>query len=164
MTPDPTLHLRPIEARDNAAMAAIIREVMTEYGAVGAGYSINDPEVDQMYEAYTQERSRFFILGSDERVLGGGGISPLAGGEAQVCELKKMYFLPEARGRGWGKRLVHQCLVAARELDYTQCYLETVERMQRANARYHQLGFRPLDQALGCTGHGSCNAWYLLDL
>ena len=33
--------LRPIEARDDAAIAAIIRSVMPEFGAGGEGFAIN---------------------------------------------------------------------------------------------------------------------------
>jgi hypothetical protein len=34
--------IRPIEPRDDAAVAAIIRAVMPEFGAVGDGFAIND--------------------------------------------------------------------------------------------------------------------------
>src|SRR5207342_3832387 len=45
--------IRPIEARDDANVAAIIRTVMPEFGATGDGFSINDPEVDWMQRAYS---------------------------------------------------------------------------------------------------------------
>ena len=41
----------------------------------------------------------------DGRVVGGGGIAPLAGGDPDVCELRKMYFLPSLRGLGAGMAL-----------------------------------------------------------
>jgi putative acetyltransferase len=44
--------IRPIESRDNGAVAQIIRDVMTEFGAVGCNSSIHDPEVDAMFAAY----------------------------------------------------------------------------------------------------------------
>jgi putative acetyltransferase len=53
------MHLRPIAVADNPAVAQIIRTVMTEFGAVGKGYSIEDPEVDAMYEAYQDPRSAY---------------------------------------------------------------------------------------------------------
>lgn len=46
--------IRPIETRDNAAVAAIIRTVMPEFGADGPGFAIHDAEVDTMYEAYAR--------------------------------------------------------------------------------------------------------------
>nr|WP_322619044.1 GNAT family N-acetyltransferase [Arenimonas daejeonensis] len=47
-------------------------------------------------------------------MLGGGGVAPLDGGPEGVCELRKMYFLPELRGRGAGATLMAHCLDAAR--------------------------------------------------
>ncbi len=44
--------IRPIRPEDNPAVAQIIRQVMTEFGAVGCGFSIEDDEVDSMFEAY----------------------------------------------------------------------------------------------------------------
>ncbi len=164
MNSNSNIQFRPIEPQDNPAMAHVIRIVMTEYGAVGEGYSINDPEVDRMYETYTQKGSHFLVITKAGQVLGGGGIAPLEGGDPSICELKKMYFLSEIRGQGLGRRLVLECLDAARSLGYQKCYLETVERMQRANILYQKLGFRRLDNALGCTGHSSCDAWYVLNL
>ena len=43
-----TFLIRPIEPRDDAAMAAIIRAVMPEFGADGPGFAIHDAEVDTM--------------------------------------------------------------------------------------------------------------------
>jgi len=50
--------IRPIETADNPAVAAIIRDVMTEFGAVGCTYSISDPEVHAMCEAYPAPGTR----------------------------------------------------------------------------------------------------------
>lgn len=158
------LTLRTIEAADNPAMAQIIRTVMQEFAAVGEGYSINDPEVDMLFETYDRADSVFYVLLREGRVVGGGGIAPLVGGPEGVCELKKMYFLPEIRGLGWGKKMVLACLEAARDLGYRQCYLETIDRMTGANILYQKLGFKKLDRAMGNTGHSSCEAWYVKDL
>ena len=93
--PEAPVRIRPIEARDDAAMAAIIRTVMPEFGAVGDGFAINDPEVDWMSRAYADSaRGLFRGRGREARVLGGGGVAPLVGGDADTCELRKMYFLP----------------------------------------------------------------------
>src|SRR5262245_22286863 len=101
LQPNEKLTIREIGPKDNAAVAAIIREVMTGLGAVGPGYSINDPEVDAMCEAYNKPRSKYFVVVDEVGVaVGGAGIGPLVGGEADICELKKMYLLPAARGNG----------------------------------------------------------------
>ena len=156
--------IRPIRPADDAAMAAIIREVMTTFGAFGPGYSINDPEVDAMSAHYAKERAAFFVVEESRRVLGGGGIGPLTGAPADTCELRKMYFLPQLRGRGLGKKLLCRCLDAARERGYRRCYLETLIVMESAQKFYLKSGFRQLQGALGATGHSGCNRFYLLEL
>src|SRR5690606_13987569 len=105
----------PILPGDDARMAEVIRTVMPEFGACGDGFAINDPEVDWMSRAYAQPRSAYFVLERDGVVLGGGGMAPLEGGDAGTCELRKMYFLPGARGIGAGAAMMARCLDAARE-------------------------------------------------
>ncbi len=156
--------IRPILADDDAAMAAVIRTVMPEFGATGSGFAISDPEVDWMSRAYSAPRHAYFVLERDGRVLGGAGVAPLAGGDADVCELRKMYFLPEARGSGAGAAMMGRCLDAARGFGFIRCYLETLTGMDAAMRLYERSGFRRIDAAMGATGHGGCNRFYLLDL
>ena len=156
--------LRPIQAADNKQVAKVIRKVMTEFGAVGEGYSINDPEVDSMYESYNLDHSAFFVIEKAGKILGCGGIAPLEGATEGVCELRKMYFFPELRGLGFGKRLLKKCLEAAIERGYKQCYLETLERMWQANKLYEKMGFKPLTCQMGATGHNACDRFLVLDL
>jgi putative acetyltransferase len=160
----PEVSVRPIEARDDARMAEIIRTVMPEFGASGAGFAINDPEVDWMTRAYAQPRSAYFVVERDGAVLGGGGVAPLQGGDGDTCELRKMYFLPQARGLGAGSAMMERCLQAARGFGFTHCYLETLCGMNAAMRLYERSGFRRIDAPLGATGHGGCNTFYLLDL
>ena len=156
--------IRPIEPGDDAAMAAIIRTVMPEFGAGGAGFAISDPEVDWMHRAYGEPRHAYFVVERDGVVLGGGGVAPLAGADDDVCELRKMYFLPQARGIGAGQAMMARCLAAARELGFRRCYLETLRGMDAAMRLYERSGFQPLDAPMGDTGHGGCNRFYLLTL
>ncbi|MBS0200842.1 MAG: GNAT family N-acetyltransferase [Proteobacteria bacterium] len=157
-------HIRPIEARDDAAMARIIRAVMPEFGACGSGFAINDPEVDWMSRAYAEPRHAYFVLERDGDVIGGGGMAPLAGGDPSVCELRKMYFLPEARGLGAGAAMMTICLDAARAAGFRQCYLETLTGMDAAMRLYERSGFKRIDASMGATGHGGCNTFYLREL
>jgi len=159
-----TFEIRPIRTDDDAAMADVIRTVMPEFGATGSGFAISDPEVDWMSRAYAAPRHAYFVLERDGRVLGGAGVAPLAGGDADVCELRKMYFLPEARGSGAGTAMMARCLDAARSLGFTRCYLETLTGMDAAMRLYERSGFHRIDDAMGATGHGGCNRFYLLDL
>lgn len=157
--------LRPIAPSDAPGVAAVIRKVMPEFGASGPGFALHDPEVDDMYTAYTQARCSYFVIADAKgRIVGGGGVAPLAGGDGETCELRKMYFLPELRGLGLGQRVMNLCLKAARQHGFRQCYLETLENMKQARALYAKNGFRVLNRPLGDTGHFGCNSWYLKDL
>ena len=156
--------IRPIRAADDVAVAAIIRDVMASFGATGPEYSSSDPEVRAMSAAYDGARSACFVLEDGGRVLGCGGIAPLAGAEPDVCELRKMYLLPAARGRGLGERMLHHCLGAARLCGYRRCYLETLSGMDAAQKLYLKTGFTRLAAPLGTAGHSGCNRHYLLEL
>lgn len=158
------LRLRPIQAEDDPHVAAIIRAVMPEFGADGPGFALHDAEVDTMTAAYARPRHAYFVVERAGKVLGGGGIAPLQGGDPTVCELRKMYFLPEVRGLGAGERMVRRCLDFAREAGFQRCYLETFASMTQAQKLYRRLGFEPLCAPMGSTGHFGCDHWYALDL
>lgn len=153
--------IRPIEPRDDAVVAAIIRTVMPEFGAGGEGFAIHDAEVVAMHAAYARPRSAYFVLELDGKVIGGGGVAPLEHGDADTCELRKMYFLPEARGLGAGHAMITRCLETARELEFKRCYLETLTGMDAAQALYRKHGFTPLCAPLGSTGHHGCDRWFI---
>jgi putative acetyltransferase len=156
--------IRLIEPRDNLAVAHIIRTVMPEFGASGQGFAIHDGEVDHMYEAFTQPRCSYFVCEDAGRVVGGGGVAPLAGGPVDTCELKKMYFLREARGKGMGQQVLSKCLEAARHHGYRHCYLETFNTMNNAMKLYQKNGFRKIAGPCGSTGHFGCDTFYQLAL
>lgn len=154
------LVVRPIEKKDDAKVAKIIRAVMPAFGACGEGFAINDAEVDTMTEAYRGKRAKYFVITRDGEVLGGAGFAPLAGGDGEVCELRKMYFLPELRGLGMGRDLLIRILEAAKTAGFKTCYLETLEKMTAARSLYESLGFEELKKPMGDTGHFSCDRWY----
>ena len=121
-------------------------------------------EVDDMAGAYAQPGCAYFVVERDGRVCGGGGIAPLDDPEPGICELRKMYFLPELRGLGAGKALIGQCLDTARKLGYRRCYLETLTGMDAAQKLYEARGFARIPKALGNTGHFGCNRFYIREL
>ena len=159
-----TFRIRPIEPRDDADVARVVRTVMPEFGATGCGFAINDPEVDWMHRAYSAPRSAYFVVERDGTVQGGGGVAPLEGGDGETCELRKMYFLPSLRGVGAGAALMARCLGAARGFGFRRCYLETLSGMDAAMRLYERSGFHRIDGPMGSTGHGGCNTFYLLEL
>src|SRR6185503_6650642 len=122
--------IRPITRRDDRAMAAVIRTVMTEFDASGPGFAIHDPEVDGMSRTYRVDGSAYWVVVRGDRVVGGGGYGRLTGAAEDVCELRKMYFLPETRGVGMGAALLGHVLAQATAAGYRQCYLETLQSMK----------------------------------
>ncbi len=156
--------IRQIEAADNAVVAGIIRLVMTEFEAVGCGYSISDSEVDDMHNAYAPAGSAFFVVELDGHVYGCGGLGPLRGADDDTCELRKMYFKSELRGLGVGAQLLELCLEEALKGGYRRCYLETKDNMQQARRLYGKFGFEYLDEPMGDTGHTSCGTWMVRKL
>ncbi len=154
------MKIRKIQKEDNKSVKDIIKKVMPEFGAGGDGFAINDPEVERMFEAYNENRHVYFVAEKDGITLGGAGIAPLKGAGETVCELQKMYLLPESRGLGLGKKMIEACMSEAKEMGYQTCYLETLEHMEQARKLYEKNGFSKLEKPMGNTGHFGCNNWY----
>lgn len=157
--------IRPITKEDNSAVAAVIRKVSDEFGLRAEdGYAVGDPMVESMSEAYATTGTRYWVVVKDGKVVGGGGVAPLQGSNDGLCELQKMYFMPECRGTGLGRRMVLKALDFARQTGYKACYLETTPELREATSLYETLGFARQESALGNTGHGVCELRYLYRL
>ena len=72
------------------------------------------------------------------RVVGTAGFVPLTGA---ACELRKMYLLPEARGRGLGRRLLDHVVDLARARGFVEMRLETASVLADAIRLYVRYGF-----------------------
>ncbi|MGI2078592.1 GNAT family N-acetyltransferase [Shewanella putrefaciens] len=156
--------IRQATAQDDAAIASVIRNVSAEYGLTAdKGYSVADPTLDCLSEIYSKTGANYWVVEQDGRVMGGVGIAPLAN-NAGICELQKMYFMPEIRGKGLAKRMALMALDFARETGYQSCYLETTASLKEAVKLYEKLGFSHLSAPLGDTGHDACEMPMLLSL
>lgn len=156
--------IRSILYTDNQAIAAVIRSVLIEHHVPKVGTAYADVSLDAMFETYHVSRSSYFVVEQNGKIIGGAGVSQLVNEAETICELQKMYFLPEARGLGLGSQMMEKCLQAARSFKYEKCYLETMPYMEDAQKLYKKFGFRYIDAPLGCTGHTSCPVWMLKDL
>lgn len=156
--------IRPIQKADNEAVAQVIRSVLIEHNVPKVGTAYADVSLDSMFETYSDARSRYFVVEHNNRIIGGAGISQLVNESKSICELQKMYFLPEARGLGFGMQMMERCLDEARSFGYEHCYLETMPYMNEAQKLYRKFGFAYIDAPMGCTGHTSCPVWMLKDL
>jgi putative acetyltransferase len=156
--------IRRIRPDDDPVVEQVLIEVLREFGVTGQGFSDQDEELAAMSSAYEAPVAAYFVAKLDGEIVGGAGVGPLLGAEPHVCELRKMYLLPAARGRGIGRTLLEACLDAARQAGYQDCYLETLAQMDRARDLYESFGFLPLEAPMGHTGHFGCNRWYALSL
>lgn len=99
------LTLRRITANDNPAIAAVIRQVSAEYGLTAdKGYTVADPNLDELYELYSQPGSAYWVVEQNGEVVGGGGVAPLSCSEPDICELQKMCFYDLRARPGAGEK------------------------------------------------------------
>jgi GNAT superfamily N-acetyltransferase len=122
------------EARELvAAMEAWVRE--------GFGPPTPDRTSTVTAEEMVPPRGAFVVLREDGRVVAGGGVRRLDDG---VCEIKRMFVVPEARGRGHGRRLLEALEGAAADLGYRRVRLDTAQSMTTAMALYSSAGYEPI--------------------
>lgn len=159
-----TIVIREIELEDNPKIAKAIRSVLIEMGVPKVGTAYEDGALDCMTETYNTTNKTYFVVERGNEIIGGAGISPLEDYEGNVCELQKMYFTPEARGKGLGSKMMTKCLEFAKKVGFDQCYLETLPYMDDARKLYRKVGFESIDEPMGNTGHYSCTVWMLKDL
>ncbi len=156
--------IREIKKEDNPQIAAVIRQVFVDDNFPKTGTAFADPQLDYMFEAYNQPKATYFVVEDDGKLIGGAGVSQLENSEENICELQKMYFLPEARGKGIGFQMIQRCLEKATEFDYDKCYLETLPEMLAAQKLYTKVGFNYLCEPMGNTGHTTCPVWMIKEL
>ncbi len=83
----------------------------------------------------------FVVLYEDGVVVAGGGMRRLSEG---VGEIKRMFVVPAARGRGLGRRVLEELEAAALELGYARLRLDTAVSMVAAVALYRSAGYRDI--------------------
>ena len=154
--------LRPIQLKDNATMAAIIRTVSAEFGlAPSDGFAVADAALDDLYAVYSDDTAAYWVVENEAgEVVGGGGVAPLQGAP-EILEIQKMYFLPEARGQGLAKSILLLCFAFGEYQGKTVFYLETTANLKQAISLYEKLGFVYLNTPLGNTGHSAACEIYM---
>lgn len=158
-----TYKVREIVATDNPQVENIIRTCLIEFGANHEGTAWTDPDLGRFSEIYNSEGNKYWIAENKHgKIVGGVGIGKLKGIE-DVCELQKMYCLPEARGTFISHKLLKTALKYASQY-YSRCYLETLGNMVAAQRFYEKYGFKRIDKPLVQTGHFACDICYIKDL
>ncbi len=152
--------IREIEEKDNKAVENIIRSCLIEFGANHEGTAWADPYLGRFSEIYNTAGNKYWVAENENgKIIGGVGIGK-SDGTDDVCELQKMYCLPEARGTGISHKLMKTALDYARQY-YGRCYLETLENMTAAQKFYEKYGFERIYKPLVQTGHFACDVRYI---
>ena len=117
------MNLRPMEVRDNPAVAQLIRASLEEFGLDKPGTVYFDSHLDHLADYYQQqERAAYFVLEDEGQLVGCGGFAPVSD---KIAELQKLYVTKNSRGKGYSSRLIKRIFQKARLAGYEQLYLET---------------------------------------
>ena len=155
--------IREIEAKDNKEIEKIIRNCLIEFGANHEGTAWADPNLGRFSEIYNTEENKYWVaIDENDKLVGGVGIGKLEGAEG-VCELQKMYCVPEVRGVGVSHKLIEIALSYAKKY-YSRCYLETLENMVAAQKFYEKHGFKRIYKPIVKTEHFACDVRYIKEL
>ena len=159
-----SVYFRQIQPQDNSRLAEIIRSGIELLNLPTDGTAHSDPTTNNLYQLFQTNKSIYFVAIENDEVLGGCGIYPSDGLPPNYAELVRFFLTPLARKKGIGRNLMEMAMSSAKEMGYTHLYLESFPDMIDAIKLYERNGFEYLNNALGNTGHYSCNVWMLKTL
>lgn len=151
--------IRSVEPRDVPAVLSHVRQILGEFGiAFGVGAK-SDDDLNELPRSYEQRGGAFWIAEtSGGRLVGTAGVVPL---KPSIFELRKMYLLPETRGKGVGAAFLQRAIAHARAQGATKLVLDTTDRMRDAIAFYERHGFVRNDRWISAS---RCSRGYELEL
>jgi len=101
-------------------------------------------DMDDIQKTYFENNGTFLVMVHEDRIIGTGAIKRMDG---EICELKRLWFLKEFRGKGLGYQMTQELLAFARSVGYQRVRLETdPEAQSRALNFYKRLGFYEIPQ------------------
>lgn len=117
-----------------------------------------DRDLNDIEASYLDRGGVFEVLEDAEGcIVGTIGLYPL---DAETIELRKMYFAPELRGRGMGRKILLRAIEKAKSLGYLRVYLETAFVLKQAVHLYESFGFQPVE----IKHTPRCDQGYMLEL
>ncbi len=123
----------------------LVRALFLEY-AQSLGFSLCfqsfDKELAELPGDYAPPEGRLLLAMRGGQAVGCVALHNIGDG---VCEMKRLYLRPQARGSGAGRALAERIIAEARSLGYRKMRLDTVAgKMDGAIALYRRLGFREI--------------------
>lgn len=106
------------------------------------GFQDFDQELKSFPDQYSQHSGGYLLLAlNGGEAIGCVGLRRL---EAEICEMKRLYVKPGARGLNVGRMLAETVIRKAKSLGYSKMRLDTLSRMKGANHLYRSLGFKEI--------------------
>ena len=102
-----------------------------------------EEELASLPGKYAPPNGRLYLVVSEGKYVGCIGIRRI---EKGICEMKRLYVRPQARGLGIGKKLVDLVIADAKNEGYEKMRLDTLpEKMLGAQKIYKSVGFHKID-------------------
>ena len=136
-----SLALRTIADANDPALDSVRQFFRNYAGWLGVDLCFQgfDEEMAALPGCYAPPRGRLWCAELDGQPVGCVGIRPFSEG---VCEMKRLYVEPDARGHGAGHALALAAIRAAKEMGYKRIMLDTLPAMRMAVKLYRELGFK----------------------
>ena len=129
--------LRDYRPGDEEDVFQIVKLVLAGYGLT-TDLEETDADLKDIRQSYLSPGGAFRILECDGRTIGSYGLYATT---QESCELRKMYLIPEFRGRGLGKKMMVDVLREAKAKGFVEITLETNLRLKEAVGLYRACGF-----------------------
>jgi ribosomal protein S18 acetylase RimI-like enzyme len=97
-------------------------------------------ELEHFTTEYAPPTGAFLLAEEKGIYVGCVGVRQFSDG---IAEIKRLYVIPAARGRGTGRLLAKGIVTVAQQLRYTRLLLDTLPSMKEAQSLYESLGFKP---------------------
>ncbi len=121
--------------------AHVVLDIFREYvlsPKQSLAYQDYEAEFAKLPGDYAAPGGGILLARLEGRVVACAAIRPV---DAAVCELKRVYVRPVARGLGLGRQMVTHAMGAARAMGYGRMCLDVLPEFEAARALYASLGF-----------------------